>query len=371
VHVYPDHLFLRQVCKTFRVPALRDIDLDIRPGEVLAITGPSGAGKTTLCRIIAGLEHADTGSLRLGTGDFAVLPASARRVALMFESYALYPHLTVLQNVLSPLAAPNAPTMPPSAQQDAAMDVLSLLEIGHLTARLPAALSGGQKQRVALARCIVQQPAVFLLDEPISHLDAKLRHKLRGALRRLLISRGVPTIWATPDGVEALSVADRVAVIQAGALEQVGTPDEIWQSPASVRVARLIGDPPVNVLEGLFETFEGRTFFVCPQGRITLPDRLAAKAAAAATREVMLGIRPGAIALANEGTSGLTAEVYSHEPFGKHAITTLDAGGGALLKAKSPTLGEEQRETTIGGRVTLAIDLSGLLLFDARSGRAL
>jgi multiple sugar transport system ATP-binding protein len=366
-----DHLSLSGIGKTYRGPALRDIYLDVRPGEILAITGPSGAGKTTLCRIIAGLETADAGRIALGGRDLASVPASARRVALMFESYALYPHLSVLENVLSPLRAPNAPPLPPSAQQAAAMDVLGLLEIAHLTARLPAALSGGQKQRVALARCIVQQPAAFLLDEPISHLDAKLRHKLRGALRRLLVARAVPTIWSTPDGMEALSVADRVAVIHAGKLEQVATPDEIWQSPATVQVARLIGDPPVNLLNGGLETSGGTTRVVAPQGRIALPDALAAKATSSASREVTLGIRPGCISLAPAGAAGIAAELYSYEPFGKHAIATLDAGGGVLLKAKIPTLGEDLSDAAIGERVTLAVDPSGLLLFDAASGKAL
>ena len=246
---------LGDVSKTFAaVRALDSVSLAARAGELLAITGPSGAGKTTLCRIIAGLETPDAGVCRIAGRDVASVPAAARRVAYMFESYALYPHLTVRENVMSPLIAPNG-----RGTDIGGVDVLlDFLEIRHLSARLPAELSGGQKQRVALARTLVQRPAVTLLDEPISHLDAKLRHKLRSEIRRIVTSRPSPTLWCTPDAMEALSVADRVAVIDAGRIEQIATPEELWRRPATVRVARLVGDPPMNLLPGRVESHAAR-----------------------------------------------------------------------------------------------------------------
>jgi multiple sugar transport system ATP-binding protein len=365
-------LAVRGLTKTFRETVLHDIELDAAPGEIVAITGPSGAGKTTLFRILAGLKQADKGNITLAGRDLSRLAPGARRVAFMFESYALYPHLSVEQNVRSPLLAPNAAPASTEARQQTVRRTLELLEIAHLSARMPAALSGGEKQRVALARTIVQQPALFLLDEPISHLDAKLRHKLRSELRRLLVSRSTPALWSTPDGMEALSVADRVAVIYGGRIEQVGTPEDVWLYPGTVRVARLIGDPPVNLITGRLETNGAQTEFVATHFRLALPPSIAQAARSGARQAITLGIRPGDIAIDYTGRSAITAELYSFEPFGKHAIATLDLGE-ALLKAKlaGPDVSSHEYSREIGTRVALTVNPSGLLLFDAATGRAL
>lgn len=365
-------LAVRGVGKSFRARVLDGVDLEVAPGEILALTGPSGAGKTTLCRILAGLERADEGELRLGAGDLAAIPAGSRRVAFLFESYALYPHLTVRQNALSPLQAPNVRADLATANRRVD-EVLELLEIRHLDARLPGALSGGQKQRAALARTLVQQPALFLLDEPISHLDAKLRHKLRGEIRRRLAGQQAPAIWATPDGMEALSVGDKVAVIDGGRIEQIGTPEEVWLNPVSTRVARLLGDPPMNLVPGTLAEEGGTLFFARRELRLPLPALLARAASPALSGEVVLGVRPDAMALVPvEAPGSIPAEIYSNEPFGKHAIVTLDLGG-LLVKAKTTmaaasALGEGGG---IGHPVGLALPAEGLVLFDGPTGRAL
>jgi len=282
----------------------------------------------------------------------------------MFESYALYPHLTVRENVMSPLIAPNG-----RGTDIGVVDVLlDVLEIRHLSARLPAELSGGQKQRVALARTLVQRPAVTLLDEPISHLDAKLRHKLRSEIRRMVTSRPSPTLWCTPDAMEALSVADRVAVIDAGRIEQIATPKELWRRPATVRVARLVGDPPMNLLPGRLESHApGSSTFVCAGLPIPLTGALADAAIALGhdTRAV-LGVRPNLVALAPAGTSGSApVELYSDEPFGKYAIATVRLGD-VLIKAKSA----RSAPAEIGAPVGLVLPAAGFVLFDAASGKA-
>jgi multiple sugar transport system ATP-binding protein len=354
---------LREICKSFSaVEALASVSLTLGPGELLALTGPSGAGKTTLCRIIAGLETPDEGVCRIAGRNVAAVPAASRGVAYMFESYALYPHMTVRENVMSPLLAPNG-----RGGDAGSVDVLlDLFEIRHLAERLPAALSGGQKQRVALARTLVQQPAVTLLDEPISHLDAKLRHKLRNEIRRLVRSRPSPTLWCTPDAMEALSVGDRIAVIEAGRIEQIGTPEEVWLRPATVRVARLVGDPPMNLLPGRVE-FHGSTgvSFVCGNLRVPLSASLA-QAATSLGRDAVLGIRPNLVAVVPAGTpAAAPVELYSHEPFGKYAIVTARLGD-ALIKTKTSA----PAPAKIGAAAGLILPASGFVLFDAASGNA-
>lgn len=347
--------------------ALDGVTLSVGPGEVLAITGPSGAGKTTLCRVVAGLETPDEGSVRFGGEPMDHVPPGRRRVAFMFESYALYPHLSVRDNALSPLRAPGG-GIPRERHRAIVDETLGLLEIAHLADRLPGALSGGQKQRAALARALVQQPRALLLDEPISHLDAKLRHKLRGAIRQRLMTRDSPSIWSTPDGLEALSVGDRVAVIDHGRIEQIGTPEDIWLRPATMTVARLIGDPPMSVLNGELEG-EGDALVFAREGlRLPLPASLAADAARATSRRVSLGLRAGALNLAAADAAGAArGEIYSHEPFGKHEIITFSVAGGAQIKIKT----RAAARVRIGETAGLICPPEALALFDTETGRAL
>ena len=256
--------------------ALERLDLEIGPGEILALTGPSGAGKTTTCRLISGIEAPDAGEILLGVRRLDNLSPQERRVSYMFESYALYPQLSVRDNVAFPLRAPGR-RMRYDERTIASRvsEVLELVEMADLAQRMPAALSGGQKQRVALCRALVQDATAYLLDEPISHLDAKLRHKLRGAIRRRLRQSGVPTLWCSPDGLEALSVADRVAVLIGGRIEQVDTPMRVYLTPASVKVARLLGDPPTNLLQGELGRQSDRLVFRCDGLSIDLPEAVA------------------------------------------------------------------------------------------------
>ena len=343
--IHHDGLILTGLSKAFGDnQALNEITFDVAPGEVVAVTGPSGASKSTLCKCIAGLERPDAGSITLGGREIAGDPPGKRGVAFLFESYALYPHKTVFENAASPLRVPGRNSSLSGAEFASRIEnELNRLAIGHLAERLPSELSGGQKQRAALARALVQDSAaITMLDEPISHLDAKLRHRLRGEIKRELMARDAPAIWVTPDGLEALSVGDRVAVLIGGKIAQFGTPREIWENPASVEVARLIGDPPMNLLSARLQDRDGTVTAELDDGmRLHLPPDSVERLVDAAGTEglkggaVTIGVKPRDIQIIrSEDGEAMTSEVVSLEPFGKHSLVTLSLGQ-SFIRAKA------------------------------------
>ena len=344
-----------------KVPVLRGVSLAVED-ELVAILGPSGAGKTTTLRLVAGLIRPASGRIRLRGADVTAWPAQRRSVAMMFESYALYPHLTVYENCAFALG--------PEGRRDGErareriMEIARLLEIDMLLGRYPSTLSGGQRQRVALCRTLVREPAIFCLDEPIAHLDAKLRHRLRGELKRLLRSRGVPTLWTTPDGLEAMAVADRLVVLLGGGIVQQGPPEEVYAHPSTTAVARLLGDPPINLLPATLRQEGGRLAatgpgFVLPLGA-GLASRLEGRVA-----EVVIGLRPTDIGVAREGNHGLQAEVYIYEPLGKYGILTARLGP-SLVKVRLPGY----TPFIPGELIWLRVDTAKLYAFDPRTGLA-
>jgi multiple sugar transport system ATP-binding protein len=350
--------------------ALAALNLAVAPGEILALTGPSGAGKTTACRLISGIEAPDAGEIRLGGRRLDNLPPQARHVSYMFESYALYPQLCVRDNIAFPLRAPGR-RMRYDERTIASRvsELLELVDMAELAQRMPAALSGGQKQRVALCRALAQDATAYLLDEPISHLDAKLRHKLRSAIRRRLRQSGAPTLWCSPDGLEALSVADRVAVLIDGRIEQVDTPKRVYLRPASVKVARLLGDPPTNLLEGELGRQSDRLVFRRDGLSIDLPEAVARGVeTVSSSHKVVLGVRPTELTVgpASGAAGGAAAQIYTVEPFGKYTITTVQLGG-CLVKSKS----FDQTLLRPGDPVRVRFESSSFLLFDLETGRAL
>ncbi len=224
---------------------VRNLSLNVSDGECLALLGPSGCGKSSTLRLIAGLDKPDEGKILINNEDFTNVSPVDRRIGMVFQSYALFPHLTVLSNLLLGLKVRGVNK---DEQRRRVINVLSILQIEDLANRLPAHISGGQRQRVALARALLRDPLVYLLDEPMSNLDAQLREELRPELRRIILNGGQPVVYVTHDQHEAMAMADRIAVLKDGILEQLATPEELYKSPASIFVASFIGRPQINLL---------------------------------------------------------------------------------------------------------------------------
>ena len=326
--------------------ALHAIDMEIEPGEFFALLGPSGSGKTTTLRILAGLDTPDEGRVRIDDEDVTDAEPGARDVAMVFQSYALYPHMTVHENISFPLRMINTP----KAQIDAAVrEAAAIVHIDHLLERHPGQLSGGQQQRCALARAIVRKPRLFLLDEPLSNLDAKLRMETRVELKKLQRALDVTMVYVTHDQEEAMTMADHMAVFMEGNIVQVGTPEEVYSRPASLDVAAFIGNPPMNLLPASVtsDALEVAGY------QVNLGRNLGAK------RAVTLGLRPGAI---KPAAAGIPAQVYLVEDLGDSSIVDFKVGDG-LVKMRS----DKRQKLREGEDVCLAFKPDDVHLFDPQT----
>lgn len=330
--------------------ALRIHDLEVGRNELLAVLGPSGSGKTTLLRLIAGVERPDRGRILFENEDVTLLGPAERNVAMVFQSYALYPHMTVAQNIEFPLRMRRISR---SERERAVHEAATLVRIEHLMNRFPSQLSGGQQQRCALARAIVRKPGYFLLDEPLASLDARLRLEMRSELRMLQQSMGVAAVYVTHDQEEGLAIADRVAILLDGEIAQVGTPSEIIDRPQSLRVATFVGTPVMNLIPA--EIGDGTIRIA---GSSILPTD-----AARAPGKIVLGVRPAHIRL---GESGIPAEFVSCETNGALRFAVL-AVEGAVVRVSF----NEGKSLPRGTIVHLSFDPEHLHLFGAADGKRL
>ncbi|WP_114836063.1 sn-glycerol-3-phosphate ABC transporter ATP-binding protein UgpC (plasmid) [Agrobacterium tumefaciens] len=344
---------LRSVGKSYgSVTVLNDISLDIVDGEFVVLVGPSGCGKSTLLRMIAGLEDISAGEITIGCKVVNDMPAKERDIAMVFQSYALYPHMKVAENMSFALKLAGAPKAEIHQRVEKAAGILGLEK---LLDRLPRELSGGQRQRVAMGRAIVRDPRAFLFDEPLSNLDAKLRVKMRSEIKKLHQQLGKTTVYVTHDQTEAMTMADKIVVLNGGKVEQVGAPLELYNNPANLFVAGFVGSPEINLVAAT--TSNG---VAISRGGTTLP---MPKTVAEGT-EIIYGVRPQHITI---GEAGLPARITLVEPTGEdqevavemegEEITVVVHGGGKPLVA--------------GQAVKLAFDVNKILLFDRATGHRL
>ena len=352
---------LQQVRKSYdgRLTVIHGIDLQIRHGEFVVFVGPSGCGKSTLLRMIAGLESISDGEVRIDGQRVNERPPRHRDIAMVFQDYALYPHKTLFENMAFGLRLRGTPE---AEIQRRVHDAAKMLRIDHMLDRRPAALSGGQRQRVAIGRAIVREPKVFLFDEPLSNLDAQLRHEMRTEIKRLHQRLGATIIYVTHDQVEAMTLADRIAVMSGGRLMQYATPDEIYNHPAALFVAGFTGSPPMNIVpctvgEGHADIGHGV--------RLALPADLVGRASAVHTAR--LGVRPENLRLSPQaGDAALPGEVALVEPLGAETLITVKAGSVELV-ARGPAAFRERP----GTQLVLHVAPAHLHLFDAEGGQAL
>lgn len=360
------NLFLDRISKRFGgALALEDVSLDIRDGEFLVLLGPSGCGKSTLLRIIAGLLTPSNGRVLAADRDITALPPRDRDVAMVFQSYALYPHLTVRRNLGFGLRVKHRPR---TEIDSAVTQVAERLALTELLERRPKELSGGQRQRVALGRAMVRDPSVFLMDEPLSNLDAQLRTATRIELAELHRSLGTTFVYVTHDQVEAMTMATRIAVLNRGRLEQVGTPTEIYDRPESRFVASFLGAPPMNLIDGGLQTRGGVVSFVAPAVEASLWNGTVDE------RPVTLGVRPEHLWIADRDVdratdrpgARFTVRVVATENLGNEEIGICQLG-----RARIAFRGSRPLSVTAGTELTLGADAEHLTLFDAASGRRL
>lgn len=321
---------LRQLCRRFgNVTAVQDLSLDVADGELVCLLGPSGCGKTTTLRMIAGLEYPDSGQILLGGHDATYLEPRERHVGMMFQGYALYPHMSVFDNIAYPLKVRR---MSVSERGPRVQEVAALLDIGLLLGRRVNQISGGQQQRVALARAMVQDPQIFLLDEPISNLDARLRSTMRIEIKRLQRRVGRSMVVVAHDQLDALTMADHIAVMQAGTLQQYGTPEEVYRRPANIFVATFIGEPAMNLLPCRVERGEGGHVLRGDGFGVPVPEELVARLNGSSPI-LTLGIRPQDLRLGGGGTPA-TVDVVA--PEGSEIVYDLRLGA-RTVKMKTST----------------------------------
>ena len=353
-------VILRNLVKRFgSVPAVDNVSLQIPDGEFLVLLGPSGCGKSTILRLIAGLEDATSGEIVIDGDLVNFVDPTRRNLAMVFQNYALYPHMTVYKNVAFPLETAR---MSRDSVKEAVSRAADMLEITEFLQRLPEQLSGGQRQRVALARAIVRQPKVFLMDEPLSNLDAKLRLQTRIELMSLHERLGITTLYVTHDQVEAMTMGQRIAVLHEGKLQQLGTPAEVYDVPANKFVATFMGAPPMNLIDGELQNNGTEWVFTRSDYRFVI-DRvqmnIGEEVLSSSKGTVSLGVRPEDMRLASSKSEGIPGVIRFLEPIGSDLFVTVDVDPHSLQVRLPP-----KTQVATGDKVGIEFDYPKAHIFN-------
>ncbi|GAB4065327.1 sn-glycerol-3-phosphate ABC transporter ATP-binding protein UgpC [Ancylobacter sonchi] len=342
------------------VQVIRSIDIEIESGEFLVLVGPSGCGKSTLLRMIAGLEEITGGDLVIAGTRVNALPPAQRDIAMVFQDYALYPHMSVEDNMSFGLKMRGANENEVGRRVEQAADILKLRDY---LKRRPSQLSGGQRQRVAMGRAIVREPAAFLFDEPLSNLDAALRVEMRLEIAKLHSRMKATTVYVTHDQVEAMTLADRIVVMNAGHVEQIGAPLQLYHKPATLFVARFIGSPTMNTLPGVAAVSPGGTALKVLQGTIALQQ----EASIRDDQPIVLGVRPEDLSLCGEGEAWFAGEIAVAERLGSQTYAYVDIGHTRMLTIECP----RDAEIHVGDKVNVRGNAAKLHIFDEATGQRL
>lgn len=349
------NLVLRNLTKSYgTTKVLHGISLDVADGEFVVFVGPSGCGKSTTLRMIAGLEETTSGIIEIGGREVNNLEPKERDIAMVFQNYAIYPHMSVKKNIAFGLRSSKIPR---ADKEQRIKEVAGILDMVDLLDRKPSQLSGGQRQRVAIGRAMVRDPAVFLFDEPLSNLDAQLRTQMRIEIKKLHQRVGNTIIFVTHDQVEAMTMADRIVIMKDGHIQQVGTPAEVFHKPANTFVARFIGAPSMNLLAG---QIDGSVVTLAPDQKVTVP-----ALAPHRTLDVLLGVRPDDLR-PDSLNPIVTGTVTLREPLGSETLIYVDTPSGEII-AKA----DGRTPPDVGATVHLGADPENLHVFDSATGQAL
>jgi inositol-phosphate transport system ATP-binding protein len=355
---------LQHLTKSFGdVGAVNDLNLDIKDGEFVAFLGPSGCGKTTTLLMVAGIYKPTGGTIRFGERVVNQIPPRERNIGMVFQSYALYPHMTVFQNIAYPLKLKNVPRQEQDAQ---VRRIAQVMGIGDLLDRRPGQLSGGQQQRVALGRALVKEPDILLFDEPLSNLDARLRLTMRGEIKHLQKRLGITSIFVTHDQTEAMTMADRIAVMNKGKLEAFDTPDDLYNYPKSLFIAGFIGNPPMNIIDVDISVADGQYTARHQNLSLLIPAERGGQAAQA--KKAKMGIRAEHITLATEADNSniVEGEVFIVEPLGRDDMLDVVVDGMHFY-----ALAEPEKRIRPSDHVRLRFDTSHVQFFDPQTERSL
>ncbi|WP_228440990.1 ABC transporter ATP-binding protein [Novibacillus thermophilus] len=360
---------LQNITKQFHHQTVLDnISFDVKDKEFFVIFGHAGAGKTTILNTIAGLYAPDSGQVLIDNREVTGVEPEDRNIAMVFENYALYPHYTVFENIASPLKSPKH-RQPQRVIEEKVIRTAKKLNIDHLLDRKPSELSNGQRQRVGLGRALVREPEAFLMDEPLTHLDAKLRHQMRAELKEMQYHLDTTTVYVTHDYLEAMSLGDRIAILNEGKIEQIGTPHDIYYFPASEYVAQAFGEPEINLLEGHVQTEHGKHWLAIHEigEDFLLPEDVSRTLLERGARVLSVGLRPTDIDFSRtDENGGLPGTVYSFEPLGAKAILSVKVKERIIN-----TVTSADEELNLDERVFLKIHLDRAVFFDRDDGKFL